>query len=226
MAAPRHGAVLPTERGERTVGDQNIIVIGVAGGTGSGKTTLVKALMNRFGENITVLSHDNYYKQHNELTYEERAKLNYDHPDAFDTDMMIEHLRLLKQGVAIDCPTYDFTVHNRAEGILHIEPEKVIVVEGILIFQNLELCREMDIKIFVDTDADVRLCRRIRRDVRKRGRTIESVIDQYLTTVKPMHEQFVEPSKKNADLIVPEGGKNLIALEMIVGRIQRHIEQH
>ena len=194
------------------MGDQNIIVIGVAGGTGSGKTTLVKALMNRFGENITVLSHDNYYKQHNELTYEERAKLNYDHPDAFDTDMMIEHLRLLKQGVAIDCPTYDFTVHNRAEGIL--------------IFQDLELCREMDIKIFVDTDADVRLCRRIRRDVRKRGRTIESVIDQYLTTVKPMHEQFVEPSKKNADLIVPEGGKNLIALEMIVGRIQRHIEQH
>ena len=159
------------------MGDQNIIVIGVAGGTGSGKTTLVKALMNRFGENITVLSHDNYYKQHNELTYEERAKLNYDHPDAFDTDMMIEHLRLLKQGVAIDCPTYDFTVHNRAEGILHIEPEKVIVVEGILIFQDLELCREMDIKIFVDTDADVRLCRRIRRDVRKRGRTIESVID-------------------------------------------------
>ena len=208
------------------MGDQNIIVIGVAGGTGSGKTTLVKALMNRFGENITVLSHDNYYKQHNELTYEERAKLNYDHPDAFDTDMMIEHLRLLKQGVAIDCPTYDFTVHNRAEGILHIEPEMVIVVEGILIFQDLELCREMDIKIFVDTDADVRLCRRIRRDVRKRGRTIESVIDQYLTTVKPMHEQFVEPSKKNADLIVPEGGKNLIALEMIVGRIQRHIEQH
>ncbi len=226
MAAPRHGAVLPNKEGENTVGDQNIIVIGVAGGTGSGKTTLVKALMNRFGENITVLSHDNYYKQHNELTYEERAKLNYDHPDAFDTDMMIEHLRLLKQGVAIDCPTYDFTVHNRAEGILHIEPEKVIVVEGILIFQDLELCREMDIKIFVDTDADVRLCRRIRRDVRKRGRTIESVIDQYLTTVKPMHEQFVEPSKKNADLIVPEGGKNLIALEMIVGRIQRHIEQH
>ena len=204
----------------------SIIVIGVAGGTGSGKTTLVKALMERFGENITVLSHDNYYKQHNELTYEERTKLNYDHPDAFDTDMMIGHLRLLKQGVAIDCPTYDFTIHNRAEGMLHIEPEKVIVVEGILIFQDLELCREMDIKIFVDTDADVRLCRRIRRDVRKRGRTIESVIDQYLATVKPMHEQFVEPSKKNADLIVPEGGKNLIALEMIVNRIQRHIEEN
>ena len=205
------------------MGDQNIIVIGVAGGTGSGKTTLVKALMNRFGENITVLSHDNYYKQHNELTYEERAKLNYDHPDAFDTDMMIEHLRLLKQGVAIDCPTYDFTVHNRAEGILHIEPEKVIVVEGILIFQDLELCREMDIKIFVDTDADVRLCRRIRRDVRKRGRTIESVIDQYLTTVKPMHEQFVEPSKRKADLIVPEGGHNLVALELLIKWVDNHL---
>ena len=204
----------------------DVIVIGVAGGTGSGKTTLVKALVNRFGDNISVLSHDNYYKRHDEMSYEERTHLNYDCPDAFDTDMMIEHLRMLKNGQAIDCPTYDFTVHNRAEGILHIEPEKVIVVEGILIFQNLELCREMDIKIFVDTDADVRLCRRIRRDVRKRGRTIESVIEQYLTTVKPMHERFVEPSKKNADLIVPEGGKNLIALEMIVGRIQRHIEQH
>ena len=207
------------------MGDQNIIVIGVAGGTGSGKTTLVKALMNRFGENITVLSHDNYYKQHNELTYEERAKLNYDHPDAFDTDMMIEHLRLLKQGVAIDCPTYDFTVHNRAEGILHIEPEKVIVVEGILIFQDLELCREMDIKIFVDTDADVRLCRRIRRDVRKRGRTIESVIDQYLTTVKPMHEAFVEPSKRNADIIVPNGGENTTAIEMLAHHIRSLIQK-
>ena len=207
------------------MGDQNIIVIGVAGGTGSGKTTLVKALMNRFGENITVLSHDNYYKQHNELTYEERAKLNYDHPDAFDTDMMIEHLRLLKQGVAIDCPTYDFTVHNRAEGILHIEPEKVIVVEGILIFQDLELCREMDIKIFVDTDADVRLCRRIRRDVRKRGRTIESVIEQYLTTVKPMHEAFVEPSKRNADIIVPNGGENGPAIEMLAHHIRSLIQK-
>lgn len=202
----------------------DIIIIGVAGGTGSGKTTLVRALQNRFGDDITVLSHDNYYKRHDELTYEERTQLNYDHPDAFDTDMMIAHLRQLKQGLAIDCPTYDYTVHNRAETVLHIEPTKVIVVEGILIFQSRTLCDEMDIKIFVDADADVRLCRRIRRDVKKRGRTMESVIDQYLTTVKPMHEQFVEPSKKNANLIVPEGGKNLIALEMIVNRIQRHID--
>ena len=188
----------------------DVIVIGVAGGTGSGKTTLVKALMNRFGDNISVLSHDNYYKRHDEMSYEERTHLNYDCPDAFDTDMMIEHLRMLKSGHAIDSPTYDYTIHNRADEVLHIEPRKVIVVEGIM--------------IFVDADADVRLCRRIRRDVKKRGRSIDSVIDQYLTTVKPMHELYVEPSKKNANLIVPEGGKNLIALEMIVNRIQRHID--
>lgn len=204
----------------------DVIVIGIAGGTGSGKTTLVKALVERFGENISVLSHDYYYRRHDELTYEERAQLNYDHPDAFETDMMIEHLHQLKQGQAIDCPTYDYSVHNRALETLHIEPRKVIVVEGILIFASKELCDEMDIRIFVDADADVRLCRRVRRDVKKRGRTIESVIEQYQTTVKPMHERYVEPSKKNAHLIVPEGGKNLIALEMIMDRIQRHIENH
>lgn len=202
----------------------NTIVIGVAGGSGSGKTTLVRALVDRFGDDITVLSHDNYYKRHDELPLEERRLLNYDHPDAFDTDMMIDHLRQLKAGRAIECPTYDYTVHNRAEAVLRIEPRPVIVVEGILIFQNPELCSEMDIRIFVDADADVRLCRRIRRDVNKRGRTVDSVIGQYLATVKPMHEQFVEPSKKNAHLIVPEGGKNLIALEMIINRIQRHID--
>ncbi len=202
----------------------DVIVIGVAGGTGSGKTTLVKALMNRFGDNISVLSHDNYYKRHDEMSYEERTHLNYDCPDAFDTDMMIEHLRMLKNGQAIDCPTYDYTIHNRADEVLHIEPRRVIVVEGIMIFVDKALCDEMNIRIFVDADADVRLCRRIRRDVKKRGRSIDSVIDQYLTTVKPMHELYVEPSKKNANLIVPEGGKNLIALEMIVNRIQRHID--
>ena len=202
----------------------DVIVIGVAGGTGSGKTTLVKALMNRFGDNISVLSHDNYYKRHDEMSYEERTHLNYDCPDAFDTDMMIEHLRMLKNGQAIDCPTYDNTIHNRADEVLHVEPRRVIVVEGIMIFVDKALCDEMNIRIFVDADADVRLCRRIRRDVKKRGRSIDSVVDQYLTTVKPMHELYVEPSKKNANLIVPEGGKNLIALEMIINRIQRHID--
>ena len=203
----------------------DVIVIGVAGGTGSGKTTLVKALVNRFGDNISVLSHDNYYKRHDEMSYEERTKLNYDHPDAFDTDLMIGHLRALKAGRAIDCPTYDYTVHNRAEEVLHIEPRRVIVVEGIMIFVNKTLCDEMNIRIFVDADADVRLCRRIRRDVKKRGRTIDSVIEQYMTTVKPMHEQYVEPSRKYADIVVLEGGHNLVALEMIMQRIQSHIDE-
>ena len=204
---------------------KSILILGIAGGSGSGKTTLVRALTERFGDDITVISHDNYYKAHDDLTYDERAMLNYDHPDAFDTDLMIEHLRLLRQGRAIHCPVYDFTVHNRSDQVIEIQPEKVIVVEGILLFADPALRDEMDVRIFVDADSDVRLCRRIRRDVRKRGRTLESVIDQYLTTVKPMHERFVEPSRKFADVIVPEGGKNPVALEMIMNRIQNHIEE-
>lgn len=200
------------------------LILGVAGGSGSGKTTLVRALVERFGEDITVISHDNYYKAHNDLTYDERALLNYDHPDAFETDLLIEHLRLLRQGRTVHCPVYDFTQHNRSDDVLEIAPKKVIVIEGILIFADPMLRNEMDVRIFVDADSDVRLCRRIRRDVRKRGRTLESVIEQYLATVKPMHEQFVEPSKKFANVIVPEGGKNFVALEMIMHRIQKHIE--
>lgn len=202
----------------------NIIVIGIAGGSGSGKTTLMKNLINRFQDDVSVLSHDNYYRPFSEFTSEERRKINYDHPDAFETEMMVEHLRLLKEGKAIQCPIYDYTTDSRTDQTTTVEPRKVILVEGILIFENKELCSQMDIKIFVDTDADVRLCRRIKRDVAKRGRSIESVLTQYLTTVKPMHEQFVEPSKKNADLVVLEGGKNLVALEMIIDRIQRHID--
>lgn len=204
----------------------DIMVIGIAGGSGSGKTTLMRNLIARFGDDISVLSHDNYYRQHNELPYEERCKLNYDHPDAFETEMMIEHLRQLKQGEVIACPTYDYTVHNRAREVVVVQPRKVIIVEGILIFENRALCDEMDIKTYVDTDDDVRLLRRIKRDVAKRGRSLESVLNQYLETVKPMHERFVEPSKKNADLVVLEGGKNLVALEMIINRIQRHIDDH
>lgn len=202
----------------------NIIVIGIAGGSGSGKTTLMRNLIERFGDDVTVLSHDNYYRPYEELSIEERRRVNFDHPDAFETEMMNEHLRELKEGRAIDCPIYDYTTYSRSKETTRIEPRKVILVEGILIFENKELCSQMDIKIFVDTDADVRLIRRIKRDVAKRGRSLDSVLNQYLSSVKPMHEQFVEPSKKNADLVVLEGGRNLVALEMIIDRIQRHID--
>lgn len=202
----------------------DIIVIGIAGGSGSGKTTLMKNLIARFQDDVTVLSHDNYYRPYSNLSIEERQKVNYDHPDAFDTEMMNEHLKELKAGHPIECPIYDYTTYSRCKETTRIEPKKVILVEGILIFENKALCSEMDIKIFVDTDADVRLIRRIKRDVAKRGRSLESVLTQYLATVKPMHEQFVEPSKKNADLVVQQGGKNLVALEMIIDRIQRHID--
>ena len=202
----------------------NIIVIGIAGGSGSGKTTLMKNLIARFGDDVTVLSHDNYYRPYDDLNIEQRRAINWDHPDAFDTEMMIEHLRELKAGHAIECPNYDYTNYARCTETTHLEPTKVILVEGILIFQNKALRDLLDIKIFVETDADVRILRRIRRDVAKRGRSLDSVLTQYLSTVKPMHEQFVEPSKKNADLVVLEGGQNLVALEMIIDRIQRHID--
>ena len=205
--------------------DNNILVIGIAGGTGSGKTTLMNQIIEKFSNDITVLSHDNYYKRHDELTYEQRCELNYDEPAALETDLMARHLDQLRQGEAIECPVYDFTVHNRSNETITIVPRKVIIVEGILIFEDKPLRELMDIKIFVDTDADVRLCRRIKRDVRKRGRTLESVLEQYQNTVKPMHEMYVEPSKKFADIVVPEGGKNLVALDMIMGRIQRHLEE-
>ena len=204
---------------------ENILVIGIAGGSGSGKTTLMKNLVSRFGDVVTVLSHDNYYRRHDELPYEERCKLNYDEPAAFETDLMVRQLGLLRQGIAIDCPVYDFTVHNRSNETIHVVPKRVIIVEGILIFENEELRNLMDIRIFVDTDADIRLCRRVKRDVNKRGRTLESVLQQYQQTVKPMHEKYVEPSKKYANLVVLEGGKNLVALDMIMGRIQRHLDE-
>ena len=204
---------------------EDILVIGIAGGSGSGKTTLMKNLVERFGDAVTVLSHDNYYRRHDELTYEQRCLINYDEPAAFETDLMATHLDSLRHGQAIDCPVYDYTVHNRSDETVRIEPKPVIIVEGILIFADEALRELMDIRIFVDTDADVRLCRRIKRDVNKRGRTLESVLTQYQQTVKPMHEMYVEPSKKYAHIIVPEGGKNLVALDMITGRICRHLEE-
>ena len=202
----------------------NILVIGIAGGSGSGKTTLMNNIVGRFADNITVLSHDSYYKRHDEMTYEERCGLNYDEPAALETDLMVKHLDLLRQGQAIDCPVYDFTVHNRSDEVVRIEPKSVIIVEGILIFENPELRDLMDIRIFVDTDADIRLCRRVKRDVNKRGRSLESVLTQYQDTVKPMYEKYVEPSKKYAHILVPEGGKNAVALELIENLIVKHIE--
>ena len=203
---------------------KDILVIGIAGGTGSGKTTLMNNLIKSFGDHVTVLSHDNYYRRLDHLPLEERAKVNYDEPAALETELMVTHLEALRSGFEVDCPVYDFSQHNRSNETVRIIPRRVIIVEGILIFADEALRDLMDIKIFVDTDADVRLCRRIKRDVQKRGRTLDSVIEQYQTTVKPMHEKYVEPSKKYADLVVPEGGKNQIALDMIMGKIQRHLD--
>ena len=196
------------------------IIIGIAGGSGSGKTTLAQNLKNEFEKDIVMISHDDYYKQHNELSFEERKKLNYDHPNSFDTDMLIEHLKKLKEGKEIEHPVYSFVKHNREKETVKVKPKKIILVDGILIFENRELADLMDIKIFVDTDADIRFIRRLIRDVQERGRTIDSVIEQYCDTVKPMHEQFVEYSKKNADIIVPKGGQNIVALNMIKEHIK------
>lgn len=204
----------------------NTILIGIAGGTGSGKTTLADKLTDNFGKHeVSILRHDNYYKRHDDMTYEERTLLNYDHPDAFDTDLLCEHIRRLKIGQAIEMPVYDYTIHNRSDEVVVVNPAPVIVLEGILIFAEPVLCELMDIKVFVDTDADVRILRRILRDVKERERSLDSVISQYLTTVKPMHEQFVEPSKRRADIIIPEGGENVVALQMLIERVNKHLRQ-
>lgn len=202
----------------------NTIIIGIAGGTGSGKTTLADKLVDNFGtDEVSILRHDNYYKRHDEMCYEERSKLNYDHPNAFDTELLCEHIRDLKAGAAIEMPVYDYSIHNRSQQTVQVSPAPVIVLEGILIFAEQSLCDLMDIKVFVDTDADVRILRRITRDVKERGRSLDSVISQYLNTVKPMHEQFVEPSKRQADIIIPEGGENLVALDMLIQRVRKHL---
>jgi uridine kinase len=200
------------------------LLIGIAGGSGSGKTTLTENIIRHFENRISLLRHDDYYKPQKDLTLSERASLNYDHPSAFDTDLLIQHIDLLKQGHAVSCPIYDYTVHDRSERVRVVESTDVILLEGILIFENPDLLSRMDMKIYVDTDADVRIVRRILRDVKERGRTLDSVITQYLSTVKPMHDAFVEPSKKNADIIIPEGGMNPVAYGMIIGRIAEHLE--
>lgn len=202
---------------------KDVLIIGIAGGTGSGKTTLAKNIAEHFGDKISMLRHDDYYKAHDGMSLDELAALNYDHPDAFDWELLFEHLDALKHGEAIECPIYDYAIHNRSKETRRVEATPVILLEGILIFDSERMCDMLDLKIFVDTDADVRILRRIMRDVKKRGRTLDSIVTQYLTTVKPMHEAFVEPSKKRADIIIPEGGKNPIAYGMIIDRITKHL---
>lgn len=192
-----------------------IRVVGVAGGSASGKTTIVKKIEEYFGRDIVVLGHDSYYKAHDNLDYEARTQLNYDHPNAFDTGRMAEDVRKLIKGQAVDIPVYDFTIHNRVDETVHVEPKNVIIIEGILILENKELRDLMDAKIYVDTDADERLMRRIRRDMSERARSIDSILEQYAGTVKPMHEEFVEPSKRYADVIIPRGGENITGITML-----------
>lgn len=197
-----------------------VYVIGIAGGTASGKTTIVNRLKDYFKDGICLIGHDSYYRAHDELSYEERCKLNYDHPEAFDTERMIQDIRRLRQGFAIDCPVYDFTIYNRSGQTVRIDPKPVVIVEGILILENKELRSLMDMKVFVDADADERLARRLLRDIGERGRSAQSVVNQYIGTVKPMHEKYVEPSKKYADIIIPRGGDNLIAIHMLIEHLK------
>ena len=197
------------------------VVIGVAGGTGSGKTTVVRRIVDTLGgAEVTVLEQDRYYRDHPELRLEERASLNYDHPDSLETALLVEHLLALKAGRTIEVPVYDFTRHSRKAARDTLTPHSAVIIEGILIFTDAELRALMDVKVFVDTDADTRFIRRLQRDVSERGRTVESVIDQYLSTVKPMHLEFVEPSKRYADVIVPEGGHNQVAIDMLMTLIR------
>lgn len=199
---------------------KDICIVGIAGGSASGKTTIVNNIKELFQNDIELISHDNYYLSNDDKTMEERVKLNYDHPSSFDTYKMIEDVKKLKEGEIIYRPVYDYTQHTRAKEVVEVHPKKVIILEGILILEDSRLRDLMDIKVFVDTDADERLMRRILRDTQERGRTVESVLNQYVTTVKPMHEQFVEPSKKYADIIIPRGGENKIGIHIL----QEHLK--
>ncbi len=204
-----------------------MLVIGIAGGTGSGKTTVAQAIVNRLGApNVSLISQDSYYLDRSDLPFSERASLNYDHPDAFENSLLVSHLRALKTGRAVDVPVYDFSQHLRQASTVHVRPRPVVVVEGILVLADEGLRSMFDIKVFVDTDPDVRVLRRITRDIEERGRTLESVHRQYLETVKPMHDAFVEPSKRYADIIVPEGGLNEIAISLVTSRLAQYVAEH
>lgn len=201
------------------------LVIGIAGGTGSGKTTIANEIVKVVGkEYVCYIPHDAYYRDLDELPLNQRAEINYDHPNSLDTQLMIEHVRILKSGTGVELPIYDFTTHSRTDKTIPIEPNPVILVEGILIFADPDLRELCDVKVFVDTDADIRLTRRIRRDIEERGRTIKSILDQYEKTVRPMHLEFVEPSKRYADIIIPEGGHNMVALEILTARLETLVQ--
>jgi uridine kinase len=204
----------------------NPLILGIAGGTGSGKTTVANAILERVGsQRIAFLPHDAYYRDLKHLPLAERATRNFDHPDSLETELLIEHLRALKKWQPIDMPQYDFTRHLRTDQVIRIESRRVIIVEGILIFTEIKLRELFDVKIYVDTDADIRFIRRLQRDIIERGRGVESVIEQYYSTVRPMHLEFVEPSKRYADVIIPEGGMNVVALDMVIARIEEMLKE-
>ena len=200
------------------------IIIGIAGGTGSGKSTFTNRLRDRFGDNITVIYHDNYYKRHDDIPFEERKKLNYDHPDALETDLLIEHIKRLRNGESIECPVYDYTVHNRSDKTVRIDPRKIILIEGILLLADPRLRSLLDIKIYVEADADERILRRILRDVKERGRDIDNIVEQYLTTVKPMHYLYVEPTRATADIVI-NSGINDVAFDIVQSKIRLMLEE-
>ena len=200
------------------------VIIGIAGGTGSGKTTVAQAIYDRVGKDrIEWISHDSYYRSFDALSAEERHKINFDHPDSLESELLARHLDVLCKGSSVDVPLYDFTSHSRKTETQHVEPRRVIIVEGILVLAEPELRKRIDIKLFVDTPADIRFVRRLVRDIKSRGRSLESVVEQYVTTVRPMHEEFVEPSKRHADLIIPEGGENQVAIDAIISRVENLI---
>ena len=203
------------------------VIIGVTGGSGSGKTSVCREIFKQFqGKSIMMLEHDSYYKDQSHMSFEERLETNYDHPLAFDTDLLIEQLKQLMAGEAVDIPVYDYTNHTRSEEVIHQEPKEVIILEGIMILENQRLRDLMDIKIFVDTDDDLRIIRRIQRDMTERGRSLDSIIDQDLGVVKKMHEQFIEPTKKYADVIIPEGAHNTVAIDLMVSKIRMILNAH
>ncbi|ABS42078.1 MULTISPECIES: uridine kinase [Clostridium] len=202
------------------------VLIGITGGTGSGKSTVAKEIYNKFDEAcIAMIEQDSYYKDQSSIPFEERCKKNYDHPDAFDNELLIDHLKNLVDLNVIEKPIYDFEAHNRKEETIKVEPRDIIILEGILVLQDPKVRELLDIKIYVDTDADVRIIRRLLRDINERGRTVDSVINQYLTVVRPMHMQFIEPSKRYADIIIPEGGHNRVAVDMMVANIKHLLQK-